>query len=136
MAGLLDAFNREYDTPTPGVAVPAERLARLLAGPSAVALLTGDPPLGVALLTMRPNVWYDGPVALLDELYIVPERRGRGLGTALLAAAEAAPAGAAASCWRSMSTATTWTRGASTSATGTPTASPARSSRCCTTSAS
>lgn len=88
VAGLLDAFNREYDTPTPGEAVLATRLGRLLAGGDVIALLTGDPAVAVGLLTLRPNVWYDGPVALLDELYVTPEVRGRGLGSALLAAAE------------------------------------------------
>src|SRR5471032_3015547 len=89
VAGLLDAFNRELDTPTPGKAVLAARLGWLFAGGDVVALLTGDPAVAVALLTLRPNVWYDGPVALLDELYVAPEVRGRGLGSALLAAAEA-----------------------------------------------
>jgi len=86
---LLDAFNREYDTATPGPAVLTTRLGRLLAAGDVIALLTGDPAVAVALLTLRPNVWYDGPVALLDELYVAPGLRGRGLGSALLAAAEA-----------------------------------------------
>jgi GNAT superfamily N-acetyltransferase len=89
VAALLDAFNREYDTPTPGSGVLAERLERLLEGGDMIALLTGEPAVGVAVLTLRPNVWYDGPVALLDELYVVPAVRDQGLGTALLAAAEA-----------------------------------------------
>ena len=88
VAGLLHAFNREYDTPTPGVDVLAARVGRLLARGDVVALLAGHPAVGLALLTLRPNVWYDGPVALLDELYVVPGLRGRGIGTALLAAAE------------------------------------------------
>ncbi len=89
VAGLLDAFNREYGTPTPGEVVLGTRLRRLLAGRQVIAVLTGDPAVGIALLSLRPNVWYDGPVAVLDELYIAPQLRGGGLGTALLKAAEA-----------------------------------------------
>ena len=88
VAALLHVFNTEYGTPTPGPAVLTARLERLLAGPHVVALLSGDPAVGVALLTLRPNVWYDGPVAVLDELYVAPALRGRGLGSRLLAAAE------------------------------------------------
>ncbi|MGH3695205.1 MAG: GNAT family N-acetyltransferase [Pseudonocardiaceae bacterium] len=89
VATLLDAFNREYSTPTPGPAILATRLRRLLAGREVIALLAGDPAVAVAVLTLRPNVWYEGPVALLDELYVAPELRGRGVGSALLRAAEA-----------------------------------------------
>jgi GNAT superfamily N-acetyltransferase len=88
VAELLDAFNQEYGTPTPGPTVLAERLERLLADGNVIALLAGDPAIGVALMTMRPNVWYDGPVALLDELFVMPGRRGRGLGSSLLRCAE------------------------------------------------
>lgn len=90
VADLLDRFNREYDTPTPGPAVLAARLERLLSSHNVVALLAGDPAVGLALLTLRPNVWHAGPVALLDELYVVPVERGDGIGTGLLKAAEEA----------------------------------------------
>lgn len=89
VARLLDAFNREYSTPTPGPEVLATRLRRLLGGTEVIALLADDPAVAVALLTLRPNVWYEGPVALLDELYVAPELRGRGIGFTLLKAAEA-----------------------------------------------
>src|SRR5262245_20368998 len=88
VAQLLDAFNREFDTPTPGPDVLAARLARLLGGHEVLALLAGEPAIAVAVLTLRPNVWYDGPVALLDELYVAPGLRGQGIGSALLTAGE------------------------------------------------
>lgn len=84
VAGLLDAFNVEFGTTTPGVEVLAERLRVLLAGDETVAILAGAPAVAVALVTLRPNVWYDGRVALLDELYVAPELRGRGIGSRVL----------------------------------------------------
>src|SRR3954470_5216121 len=80
VAALLDDFNREFDTPTPGVEVLTTRLRRLLAADGLTALLAGDPAVGLAVLSWRPNAWYDGPVALLDELYVRPDRRGRRIG--------------------------------------------------------
>lgn len=88
VAALLHAFNEEYGWPTPGSEVLARRLADRLVGDGLAALLAGDDPgAGVALVSFRPNVWFDGPVALLDELYVRPELRGRGIGKALLDAA-------------------------------------------------
>ena len=52
VAQLLDAFNREYDDPTPGPEVLERRLVRLLAGDDVIALLVGDPAVGVALLSI------------------------------------------------------------------------------------
>jgi GNAT superfamily N-acetyltransferase len=88
VARLLDAFNREFHAPTPGPEILTTRLRSLLGGSDVIALLAGDPAVGVALLTLRPNVWYDGPVVLIDELYVAPEHRGHGLGSALLVAVE------------------------------------------------
>lgn len=88
VAALLDAFNREFDTETPGAAVLSVRLTRLLAQPTTYAVLADEPAVGVALVTLRTNVWTDGSVALLDELYVAPQHRNRGLGTAILAVVE------------------------------------------------
>ena len=92
VARLLHDFNVEYGTPTPAVAVLAARLRRLLPRDDLFALLVdegrGHPALGCALVSLRPTVWADGPVATLDELYVVPDRRGQGWGAALLAAVE------------------------------------------------
>jgi GNAT superfamily N-acetyltransferase len=84
VAQLLHDFNTEFESATPGVAVLAERLRTHLAGNELFVVLAGEPPTGFGLVTLRPSPWYDGPVALLDELYVVPDRRGGGIGSALL----------------------------------------------------
>jgi GNAT superfamily N-acetyltransferase len=84
VAALLDAFNREFDTPTPGAEVLVERLRAQLPTGALVAFLAGRPPVAVALVSFRPSVWYPGPAALLEELYVQPELRGRGIGGRLI----------------------------------------------------
>ncbi|HSP39214.1 MAG TPA: GNAT family N-acetyltransferase [Frankiaceae bacterium] len=81
---LLHAFNTEFETSTPEVAILADRLERYLPAGGLAALLIGQPASGFALVSFRPNVWYDAPIALLDELYVQPDLRNRRLGTALL----------------------------------------------------
>lgn len=88
VASLLDRFNREFGVSTPGVDVLAARLAQYLSGASMFALCAGDPAVGVALVSLRPNAWHAGPVGLLDELYVIPDCRNRGAGTRLLRGAE------------------------------------------------
>ena len=83
---LLHDFNAEFDTPSPGSAVLATRLRALLTGQETFAIVAGHPgpAVAVALVTLRPNVWYEGPVALLDELYVVPALRSQGIGSAVI----------------------------------------------------
>ncbi|MGQ0844896.1 MAG: GNAT family N-acetyltransferase [Sporichthyaceae bacterium] len=82
---LLHDFNTEFDTETPGPEPLAARLRDLLAQPTTFALLADDPPVAFGLITLRTNVWFDGPVALLDEFYVRPHLRDRGIGTAMFA---------------------------------------------------
>jgi ribosomal protein S18 acetylase RimI-like enzyme len=84
VARLLHDFNVEFDTPTPTPDVLDQRLRVLLASPTTLAILAGTPSVGTALVTLRTNVWYDGSVALLDELYVAPKLRGQGIGTAIV----------------------------------------------------
>lgn len=88
VAQMLHAFNVEFDAPTPGPEVLAQRLGALLEHPYLRVLLAQAPgdsePAGLAVVSLRPNVWENGPVALLDELYVRPDTRSRGIGTLLL----------------------------------------------------
>lgn len=83
---LLDDFRREFDTPSPGAGVLSTRLERLLARDDVLLVLASfaSGPVGLALLVLRPTSFVDGNAGLLEELYVVPELRGRGIGTALL----------------------------------------------------
>jgi ribosomal protein S18 acetylase RimI-like enzyme len=85
-ARLLHDFNVEYDDPTPEVPVLAERLRRLIETRQVTILLGGDGPDGLAVMRMRPSFWSGALDAYLEELYVVPSRRGHGVGRALLEA--------------------------------------------------
>ncbi|MCB1284358.1 MAG: GNAT family N-acetyltransferase [Microthrixaceae bacterium] len=84
VARLLHDFNVEFETPSPGVDLLSARLRALLATDFTFAVIAGLEPVSVALVTLRPNVWCEGKVALLDEMYVVPSRRGQGIGSAVM----------------------------------------------------
>lgn len=91
LARLLIDFNAEFDADCSPAPELAQRFARILAGDHAFALLATDgaTETGFALVTLRPAIWFDGPVGTLDELYVVPDRRGGGIGTAMITEARA-----------------------------------------------
>ncbi|HMI70563.1 MAG TPA: GNAT family N-acetyltransferase [Solirubrobacteraceae bacterium] len=84
---LMHDFNAEFDEPTPGPERIAERIRELLAGGDTAILLAGSGPDGLAILRFRLAITTPGLECYLAELYVVPARRGQGLGRALMNAA-------------------------------------------------
>ena len=84
---LLHDFNTEFDEPTPGPEALAARVRKLLAGGDTTILMGGSGPDGMAVLRFRDAIWDDALECYLAELYVVPQRRGQGLGRALMEAA-------------------------------------------------
>lgn len=90
VGGLLHDFNVEFDTPTPSAAEFAARFAVLLQRDDVVVLVADHgqiASIGFAFLTLRPTPYGDGPIAQLEELYVRPAYRGRGIGSTLIDAA-------------------------------------------------
>jgi ribosomal protein S18 acetylase RimI-like enzyme len=81
---LLHGFNAEYDQPTPSPSALADRLRELIARDDFAVLVAGDGPDGLAVLRFRPSIWSTALECYLAELYVVPDRRGHGLGRALM----------------------------------------------------
>jgi GNAT superfamily N-acetyltransferase len=88
---LLEAQYREHDIPLSGARL--KRAARALLDGNGLLLLAGA--AGVAALSWQFSLERAGKIAWLEELYVAPAFRGRGLGTRLLerAAREARRAG-------------------------------------------
>jgi ribosomal protein S18 acetylase RimI-like enzyme len=84
---LRHDFNTEFDDITPGQSALAERMRQLMDSGETAVLLAGDGPDGLAVLRFRPAIWTDKLECYLAELYVVPDRRGQGLGRALMEAA-------------------------------------------------
>ena len=81
---LLEAQYREHDIQMGGA--PLQRALRLLLPRGGAVLLAseGAEALGVAVLSYVVTLEHGGRVAWLDELYVAPQRRGAGVGRALL----------------------------------------------------
>jgi ribosomal protein S18 acetylase RimI-like enzyme len=84
VAQLLHDFNTEYDDFTPGVEVLTRNAREMIAAGDMIVLLAGDAPDGFAELRFRKSVWTARPDAYLEELYVVPDLRGQGIGRVLL----------------------------------------------------
>jgi ribosomal protein S18 acetylase RimI-like enzyme len=84
---MLHDFNTEYDDSTPGAETMGKRIAELLESGDVTVLIGGAGPDGLALLRFRPSLWSESLDCYLEELYVVPHLRGRGLGQALMEAA-------------------------------------------------
>jgi len=89
VARLFQDFQDEFDEPSPGLETAEGRYADLIRNRDMTVLLAGDGPDGFAQIRYRPWVYSAGPNAhaYLEELYVAPSLRGRGLGRALLEAA-------------------------------------------------
>lgn len=84
IARLLHDFNLEFLEPTPEVETLTGYVRRLLEEGQITVLLAGDGPDGLSLLRFRPSLWTGESEAYLQELYVVPDLRGRGIGRCLL----------------------------------------------------
>lgn len=90
VAALLDLFQAEFDEPTPGAEVLEPRVREHVERDLSVFLLAGPPHTGVAQLRFREYLITGEPMCYLEELYVVPDRRGEGHGRALMETAMAA----------------------------------------------
>jgi GNAT superfamily N-acetyltransferase len=94
VGSMLFDFNTEFESPSPSADEFGARFETLLTRDDVLVVLAeqreaagrGDA-VGFAYLTLRPTPYGDGPLAQLEELYVVPELRDRGIGTDLLAGA-------------------------------------------------
>ena len=84
IAGLLHRFNTEFDEPSPGADVLEPRVREHAEHDLSVFLLAGPPHVGVAQLRFRDYLFTGKPTCYLEELYVVPDRRGEGHGRALM----------------------------------------------------
>jgi ribosomal protein S18 acetylase RimI-like enzyme len=91
---LVEAFYREegYPFERPGARRALIALVRSPARGWVWVIERGSRPVGYVVVTLGYSLEYRGATVLVDELYLSPEHRGRGLGSKTLALVERAAA--------------------------------------------
>lgn len=84
---LLDRFQREYASFTPGAVVLTERVVAHMRNDASAFVLAGPPETGLAQLRFRQYLITGETVCTLEELYVAREQRRRGHGRAIVEAA-------------------------------------------------
>jgi ribosomal protein S18 acetylase RimI-like enzyme len=87
VARLLYDFNTEFDEPVPQPDVVAPRIRELMETEEILVLLGGSGPDGFVLMRFRPTLLIEGLDCYVEELYVVPHFRGKGLGRTMMEAA-------------------------------------------------
>jgi GNAT superfamily N-acetyltransferase len=86
VARLLHDFNSEFEDWTPGVAALTGHYRELIGAGELIVLLAGEGPDGFCQHRLKRSHYTGRPDACVEELYVVPGSRGRGLGRSLLEA--------------------------------------------------
>lgn len=87
LARMFNEFNAEFsDAELPEGAL-SERIRAGIARDDMAFFVAGNGPDGFAQVAFQPSLYSDRPNAYLGELWVRQERRGHGLGRALLEAA-------------------------------------------------
>ena len=92
---LMQGFYRDTDTPLDAKAA-AHALAAVVGDPTlgrVFVIELGAEPAGYVVLSLGFSLEFLGRDAFVDELYVVPEHRGRGLGLAALRELESVATG-------------------------------------------
>jgi len=84
VGALLHRFNTEFDEPSPGTDVLVPRVREHIERDLSVFLMAGPRDVGVAQLRFRDSLFSEGQTCYLEELYVVPDRRGQGHGRRLM----------------------------------------------------
>jgi ribosomal protein S18 acetylase RimI-like enzyme len=83
VARLLGGFRDYYGEELPAQKIVLATVRRLDGDPDTEFLLAGDPACGFAQLRFRLSAWTGTDDAWLEDVFVEPDARGRGVGRAL-----------------------------------------------------